>query len=191
MRRLCPVSGSAAVCFPDKYKNVIFGYNEYTQTDSEREMRMRMASHNLRNLYKQIGPYIRGGFEDNGDERYSDYDMFMYVNLMNQDSHIYFIQQLEQEISGIPVIFSGQTITQGSLPEITVSFYVDREHGKYIDEENNCHYVWSNVELGELVIDNNTTVGQFAQAVVENNDDFEYNDQITFLFGYTALNRTL
>lgn len=83
---------------------------------------MRLASHNLRNLYKQIGPYIRGGFEDNGDGRYSDYDMFMKVNLMNQDSHVYITKELEQLVNDI-IIFSGQTITQGSLPGITVSVY--------------------------------------------------------------------
>lgn len=156
----------------------------YTQTDSERERRMRMASHNLRNLYKQIGPYIRGGFEDNGNGRYSDFDMFMKVNLRNRDSHIY---QRKDYVEQGRNVFGIYQITQGSLPEITCS-YANQE--SYFDENTNKTYFWSNIQLGSLSIDNSTTVGQFAQAVVANNNNvYEYGDQITFIFGILTYNQ--
>ena len=53
----------------------------------------------------------------------------------------------------------------------------------YMVQTTQSNIICINIQLGNLVIDDNTTVGEFAQAVVENNDDFEYNDQITFVFG--------
>ena len=139
----------------------------FTKTFSKQDARMCLASYNLERLYEHIEPYIKGGFENN--DNMSNYDMFLKINLKNRDSHQYLPKyQFDQGYC----ILNKQQITQGSLPEIETE-------GMY------C-----NIRLGELVINENTTVGQFAQAVVDNNEGFEYNDQITFIYGDVAHNRT-
>ena len=130
---------------------------------------MCIASYNLEKLYNSIEPYIKGGFENN--DNMSDYDMFMKINMKNRDSHQYLTKQMIDQ--GV-CLFNKQQITQGSLPEIETESY------KMIENNLVCN---CNIRLGELVIDENTTVGQFAQAVVDNNEGFQYNDQITFIYG--------
>ena len=145
---------------------------------NQQDARMCIASYNLERLYNSIEPYIKGGFENN--DNMSDYDMFMKINLKNRDSHQYLPKNM---LDMGACLFNKQQITQGSLPEIETEGY------KIIDNNMvfNC-----NIRLGELVIDENTTIGQFAQAVVENNEDldFEYNDQITFIYGELINNQS-
>ena len=108
----------------------------------------------------------------------------MKVNLRNRDSHIY---QRKDYVEYGWNAFGIYQITQGSLPEITCS-YANQE--SYFDENTNKTYFWSNIQLGSLSIDNSTTVGQFAQAVVANNNNvYEYGDQITFIFGISTYNQ--
>ena len=46
---------------------------------------------------------------------------------------------------------------------------------------------WTDIHLGDLVIDNNTTTGELSQAIVENNESFRYGDLIMFIYGDTLL----
>ncbi len=45
----------------------------------------------------------------------------------------------------------------------------------------------SGIRLGSLAIDANTTVGQFSQAVIDNNDNFDEGDQLTFFHGIQSI----
>ena len=50
-------------------------------------------------MYKHLEPYIKGGFENNSNGKYSDYDMFMKLNLTNRDSHIYLTKEyVDQQV---------------------------------------------------------------------------------------------
>jgi hypothetical protein len=49
--------------------------------------------------------------------------------------------------------------------------------------KNASNILVSSVALGTLAIDANTTVGQFSQAVIDNNDSFLEGDQLTFFHG--------
>ena len=46
----------------------------------------------------------------------------------------------------------------------------------------------TNISLGSLTIDSNTTIGDFAKAVVNNNDNFNFGDQIAFLIVRQSVN---
>ena len=63
-------------------------------------------------------------------------------------------------------------ITQGSLPSIVVT-------GEGAEAK-------TDIALGSLTISASTTVAEFAKAVVDNNADFDYGDQISF---YDVLQR--
>ena len=171
----------------------------YIKNESDWKIRIRIASHNLTNLYGYLEPYIKGCFEDNGDGMYSDYDSFMKNNIKNKN-FIYLPK--EQASYKIPtsegqkpfVLFNGQQISQGSLPKISNGLGFDKETGEdygfkeeyeQVDDDLIIKdYFWTDIQLGNLSVDENTTIAQFSQAVIENNDGFEYGDSITFIFGY-------
>ena len=67
-------------------------------------------------------------------------------------------------------ILAPYQITRGSLPSIGMA-------------KNASNILVSSVALGTLAIDANTTVGQFSQAVIDNNDSFLEGDQLTFFHG--------
>ena len=129
-----------------------------TRTSGQQRQRTKWS--NVVQMYKGIMPLINGGFEQKA-LRCSDYQMFMKVNMAY--SNIYLTRQ---EVAGGGCIAAPYQITQGSLPSIaTVG---KGEHAK------------TDIFLGGLVIDENTTVKDFSQAVVNNNANYDYEDQISF-----------
>ena len=87
--------------------------------------------------------------------------MFMAANMKLTDIYL-----TRQEVAGGACIAAPYQLTQGSLPSIVVV-------GK-------GEMAKTDIFLGELKIDENTTVKEFAQAVVSNNADYDYGDQIAF-----------
>lgn len=65
-------------------------------------------------------------------------------------------------------------ITEGQLPVI----------GLEVDQPGTYK---SSIGLGDLVIDNNTTIKSFSLAVVQNNNEFEIGDQITIFCAFNLL----
>ena len=87
--------------------------------------------------------------------------MFMKANMKITDIYL-----TRQEVAGGGCIAAPYQITQGTLPSIVISGEGDN--------------VRTDISLGGLTIDENTTVKDFAQAVVNNNADYDYGDQISF-----------
>ena len=97
----------------------------------------------------------------------SDYNMFVRLN--SAASPVYLTKS---EADGGGCIAAPYQITQGSLPSIVVS-------GEGAEAK-------TDIALGSLTISASTTVAEFAKAVVDNNADFDYGDQISF---YDVLQR--
>ena len=130
------------------------------RSNTPMQMRQRTKWGNVIQMYKGICPLINYGFESKPVGK-SDYNMFMKVNMKNSDIYL-----TREEVAGGGCIAAPYQLTQGTLPSIVT-----------VGEGDN---VRTDISLGDLTIDENTTVKDFAQAVVNNNADYDYGDQISF-----------
>ena len=124
------------------------------------QMQTRTKWGNIIAMYKGIRPLLNYGFE-NKPKNLSDYNMFVKVNM--QRTPIYLTKQA---VAGGACIATAYQISQGSLPAIVVSG----------SGQNGV----TDIRLGGLTIGSNTTVADFSAAVVNNNPDYKYGDQISF-----------
>ena len=130
------------------------------KSNTPMQMRQRTKWGNVIQMYKGICPLINYGFESKPVGK-SDYNMFMKVNMKGSDIYL-----TREEVAGGGCIAAPYQLTQGTLPSIVT-----------VGEGDN---VRTDISLGDLTIDENTTVKDFAQAVVNNNADYDYGDQISF-----------
>ena len=124
------------------------------------QMQTRTKWGNIIAMYKGIRPLLNYGFESR-PKNCSDYNMFVKQNM--QRTPIYLTKQA---VAGGACIATAYQISQGSLPAIVVTG----------TGQNGV----TDIRLGGESITNNTTVAQFSQAVVNNNADYRYGDQISF-----------
>ena len=127
---------------------------------SDRQMKTRTKFTNIVAMYKGIRPLLNYGFESK-PKMLSDYNMFVKVNMQRTPVYL-----TKQQVAGGACVAAPYQFTQGSLPAIVLS---GTGNGTKTD-----------IYLGSLTISGTTTVAQFSQAVVENNADYKYGDQISF-----------
>ena len=127
---------------------------------TELQQRHRTKWANVVQMYKGIRPLIDYGFESK-PQGVTDYNMFVKVNM--QQTPVYLTKQ---QVAGGACVAAPYQITQGSLPAIVVS--------------GTGQNAYTDIRLGSVSITSTTTVAQFAQAVVGNNADYKYGDQISF-----------
>jgi hypothetical protein len=123
-------------------------------------MKTRTKFTNIVAMYKGIRPLINYGFESK-PKNLSDYNMFVKVNMQRTPVYL-----TKQQVAGGACVAAPYQFTQGSLPAIVIS---GSGNGAKTD-----------IYLGGITLGSATTVAQFAQAVVENNADYRYGDQISF-----------
>ena len=124
------------------------------------QMQIRTKFTNIVSMYRGIRPLINYGFESKS-KGCTDYNMFVRVNM--QQTPVYLTKQA---VAGGACVAAPYQITQGSLPAIVIT--------------GTGQNAKTDILLGALTIGANTTVAQFAQAVVGNNADYKYGDQISF-----------
>ena len=127
---------------------------------TEPQQRHRTKWANVVQMYKGIRPLLNYGFE-NRPKNLSDYNMFVKVNM--QQTPVYLTKQA---VAGGACVAAPYQITQGSLPAIVLT--------------GTGQNVKTDICLGGDSITSNTTVAQFSAAVVQNNADYRYGDQISF-----------
>ena len=127
---------------------------------TDAQMRTRTKFTNIVSMYRGIRPLLNYGFEAK-PKTLSDYNMFVKVNM--QRTPIYLTKQA---VAGGACVATAYQISQGSLPAIVVTG----------TGQNGV----SDILLGSLSITSATTVAQFSTAVVQNNPDYRYGDQISF-----------
>ena len=130
------------------------------RSNTPMQMRQRTKWGNVIQMYKGICPLINYGFESKPVGK-SDYNMFMKVNM--KGSNIYLTRE---EVAGGGCIAAPYQLTQGTLPSIVVTGSGDNAR--------------TDIKLGDLTIDAETLVKDFAIAVVSNNLDYDFGDQISF-----------
>ena len=134
--------------------------NEVRNPRTNAQMQTRTKWGNIIAMYKGIRPLINYGFESK-PKTCSDYNMFVKVNMQRTPVYL-----TKQQVAGGGCVATSYQISQGSLPSIVIS---GTGNGAVTD-----------IHLGVTSITNATTVAQFAKAVVDNNPDYEYGDQISF-----------
>ncbi len=129
-----------------------------TRTFAQMIRRVQWA--NLVALYQAFEGNLHPSFE-NKDARVSDYNEFMSANI--GAAPVYLTK--DQARQGGCVVAAYQ-VTRGSLPSIVMT-------------ENDTHVVSTDIALGGLSIDIDTTIKDFSDAVVHNNPNYRYGDQIS------------
>ena len=124
------------------------------------QMQTRTKWGNIIAMYKGIRPLLNYGFEAK-PKTLSDYNMFVKVNM--QRTPIYLTKQA---VAGGACVATAYQISQGSLPAIVFT--------------GTGQNVKTDIRLGGESITSSTTVAQFSAAVVQNNADYRYGDQISF-----------
>lgn len=127
------------------------------------QMFRRVCWANIVNLWQAFTQRDRPSFEGKGD-RVSDFNAFVGANIGGAPVYLT-TSEAEQ---GATVVAAYQ-ITSGSLPTIGVTLGTG---GVRI----------SDIELGALVIDGDTTLKEFSDAVIDNNPNYQHGDQITFFY---------
>ena len=135
---------------------------------SARQMDRRTQWGNLAAIYKQFDSMLRRGYE-NLPPQMSVYNAFIQANI--DVVKVYITKTIR--LNGGAILAPYQ-ITRGSLPSISMA-------------KNTSNILVSGIRLGTLAIDANTTVGQFSQAVIDNNDSFDEGDQLTFFHGIQSI----
>ena len=130
------------------------------KSNTPMQMRQRTKWGNVVQMYKGICPLINYGFESK-PLGCSDYNMFMKANM--KGSNIYLTRE---EVAGGGCVAYPYQLTQGTLPSIVI-----------VGSGENAR---TDIKLGDLKIDANTLVKDFAIAVVSNNADYDFGDQISF-----------
>ena len=130
------------------------------KSNTPMQMRQRTKWGNVIQMYKGICPLINYGFESKPVGK-SDYNMFMKVNMKGSDIYL-----TREEVAGGGCIAAPYQLTQGTLPSIVT-----------VGEGDNAR---TDIKLGDLTIDAETLVKDFAIAVVSNNADYDFGDQISF-----------
>ena len=130
------------------------------RSNTPMQMRQRTKWGNVIQMYKGICPLINYGFESKPVGR-SDYNMFMKANMKLTDIYL-----TREEVAGGGCIAAPYQLTQGTLPSIVI-----------VGSGDNAR---TDIKLGDLTIDAETLVKDFAIAVVSNNPDYDFGDQISF-----------
>lgn len=128
-----------------------------------RQMYRRTCWANIVNFWQTMLGNDKPSFENKG-ARVSDYNRFIGVNAGGPRVYL-----TKSEATQGGSVVAAYRMTEGSLTAIDVL----QTAGQFV----------TNINVGETTISGSTLVGEFADAVVENNEDFRYGDKISaFVF---------
>ena len=132
----------------------------YTDRRTDGQVRIRTRLGNIVQMYRGIRPLLDCAFEGK-TAGVSDFNMFVKVNMRRSPVYL-----TSTEVGDRACVVAPYQISRGQLPAIGVTSSDTQDV--------------TDIALGSLVIDATTTVAQFSNAVVQNNEAFDYGDQIAF-----------
>ena len=136
---------------------------------SEKQMLVRMQWANLGAVYRQYHKTLKKSYEDVVGTNLSGFNAFIQANMGVVE--VYVPKQVR--LNGGSVLAPYQ-ISRGTLDSIYYS-------------KNTDNVLVTDLALGNLVIDEETTVAEFSAAVMTNNSFWEKGDQITFFYGQQTI----
>ena len=129
-----------------------------SRTSAQQKQRMKWA--NPVQVYKGVSPYLQSAFEKKPANS-SDFNMFVKRNLNTNPVYL-----TKAEVEANACVVAPYVITNGSLPRIITS-------GEGADTV-------TDIKTGRLTIDENTTVADISKAIVLNNADYDFGEQMSF-----------
>lgn len=129
------------------------------RTPDQMQQRVRLA--NLVAVYRANRSWMKGAFEDK-KERESDYNAFVSNNMANTK-----VAMSKSEVDSGAAVVGPYKITSGSLPVIECTL--------------NGNNLTTNINLGNFTITDETTVGEFAAAVINNNNGISEGMQLSVI----------
>lgn len=136
------------------------------KTDAQQRQRMKLA--NVIRMYQVLQPYMKlafGGQSKSG----SDYHKFVSSNVPGNK-----VSLTKQMVEAGACIVAPYEVTHGKLKSLKIS-----GKGKS---------AVTNIAMGGLTINADTTVAAFSNAVVQNNVNISYGDQITYFLVMQDMN---
>lgn len=148
-----------------KYGTVVYANRRQPKVPrrSEKQMLIRMQWGNLAAVYRQFHATLKKAYED--ATNMSVYNAFVQANTKMVE--VYITKQMR--LNGGSVLAPYQ-ISRGTLDSIYF-------------EKNNANRLVTDISLGSLGIDAQTTVADFSRAVMGSNPDWLKGDQLTFFYG--------
>lgn len=137
------------------------------RTPAQMDNRVRLQ--NVVSVYRANRGWMKGAFE-NKKQKESDYNAFVSANLSR--SQVAFTKQ--QAAAGAAVAAPYQ-ISSGSLGSI--------------EQQVSESELQTNIYLGELSMTSSTTVGQFASAVISNNNNLVQGMQLSLILNIQSVNQ--
>ena len=130
---------------------------------TESQASMRMLFSNMGAIYSQLKPILANAFEGIG--KMSGYNAFVQANC--KLCKVYITKDVR--LNG-GCVLAPYLISRGKLPSILYT-------------RNRNDMLVTDINLGGLVIDDNTTVAEFSAALISCNDNWEEGDQLSFVHG--------
>ena len=148
-----------------KYGTVVYEAKKASVPQrTEAQMQVRTQWGNMAAVYRQFNQTLKKGFEGlNG--KMNDYNAFIQAN--TNVVKVYVPKSVR--LNGGSVLAPYQ-ITRGSMPSIAMT-------------KNAGGVLVSDLNVGSLVIGEETTVADLANAVIALNEGYEAGDQVTFFYG--------
>ncbi len=133
-----------------------------------RQQRVRMRWANMVRMYRCLHQALSDCFEAR-PAGLSEFNMFTRVNSSMQP-----VYMTRSEVAGGGCVAAPYQVSQGSLPSVGVTL--------------SGTSAVTDIALGALQIDADTTVAALSDAIVRNNPDFNYGDSITFVSVRQSIN---
>lgn len=130
---------------------------------TENQAAMRMLFSNMGAIYSQLKPYLANAFEGIG--KMNAYNAFVQAN--SKLCKVYITKDIR--LNG-GCVLAPYLVSRGKLPSILYT-------------KNRGDMLVTDINLGSLVIDENTTVAELSAAVISCNDNWEEGDQLSFIHG--------
>lgn len=140
-------------------KTIVYAKAEQRASHTSGQMKSRVRWSNIISTYQAFNGKLSGAFETKPKGK-TDYTRFISLNL----NCPIFIPQKQNDVYSIAAPYQ---ISEGSLSTIEVE-----------DLGNQC--IKSNIRIGDLQIDNDTTLGQLTRAILSLNNDIDKNDRLCF-----------
>ena len=130
---------------------------------TENQAAMRMLFGNMGAIYSQLKPYLANAFEGNG--KMNAYNAFVQAN--SKLCKVYITKDIR--LNG-GCVLAPYLVSRGMLTSILYT-------------KNRGDMLVTDINLGGLVINDNTTVAELSAAVISCNDNWEEGDQLSFIHG--------
>lgn len=128
-----------------------------------KQQKQRLKLNNILSTYRLLGDHLKENFEEVGGTRRACH-VFRSINLM-LPKHAW----MPSSVDIRERVLAPMMVSSGTLPPVEYAY----------SDDMYC----TNIEVGDLQLNDSTSVGQLARSIVTNNLEWEYGDKMQILIG--------